>query len=70
MLIQVCMELHNENTDREQKGLLDAMNFFNIAKGYIITLNQTDRISVGEKTIDMVPMYQVNFSQYNAKTLN
>jgi len=33
LLIQACRELHHKNREREQKGLLDAMNFFGIKKG-------------------------------------
>ena len=58
LLIQVCFELDNENIEREQNGLFDAMDFFKKEKGYIITCNQIDTINNQNKTIEVVPIYQ------------
>jgi uncharacterized protein len=41
-LIQVCYDLTPENLDRESQGLIEAMEFFNIKEGKIITLKQTE----------------------------
>jgi uncharacterized protein len=41
-LIQVCYDLTPENLDRETQGLIEAMEFFNIKEGKIITLKQTE----------------------------
>ncbi|MDO4697926.1 MAG: ATP-binding protein [Pasteurellaceae bacterium] len=56
-LVQVCLNLNAENLHREQEGLLDAMNHFNLDKGYIITLDQTDKILAENKVIDVLPFY-------------
>jgi uncharacterized protein len=44
-LVQVCAELNQDNLDRETNGLFEAMSFFNVKTGTIITLNQNDKIS-------------------------
>jgi len=56
-LIQVCYDLNPENSTREQRGLLDAMDFFKLNKGTIVTLNQQDVILHQGKRIDNVPAY-------------
>jgi uncharacterized protein len=57
MLIQVCEQLHTENKDRETKGLLEAMDFFEMKTGLIITQKQTDVLNVGSKTIKLMPAH-------------
>jgi len=57
-LIQVCYELNKDNSTREERGLLDAMNFFKLDKGTIITLNQQDTILHREKRIEVVPAHR------------
>lgn len=60
--IQVCYQLTAENREREINGLREAMNVFNLEKGWLITLNQTDRISSDGKYIEVIPAYNaVNF---------
>ena len=58
MLIQVCEKLHNENKDREIKGLLEAMDFFGLKTGHIITQNQKDVLKIDKRTIELVPAHQ------------
>lgn len=58
-LIQVCWQLNAENMARERDGLLDAMNFFGLTQGLIITLNQEDKIIIDGKTIEIVPFWQM-----------
>jgi len=57
-LIQVCHNLSTENEKREINGLLEAMEFFNLEKGFILTLNQEDSITVHGKRIEVVPVYK------------
>ena len=64
-LIQVCYELNKDNSTREERGLLDAMNFFKLDKGTIITLNQQDTILHHEKKIEVIPAYRYLSQQYN-----
>jgi uncharacterized protein len=54
-LIQVCEQLHNENKDREIKGLIEAMDFFTMKEGIIITKNQKDTISIKNYKINLIP---------------
>ncbi|NLO03490.1 MAG: ATP-binding protein [Bacteroidales bacterium] len=56
-IVQVCYELTPENSSREEKGLLEAMNFFNIDKGTIITMDQQDKIRHKNMQIDIIPAY-------------
>jgi predicted AAA+ superfamily ATPase len=56
--IQVCYELHHDNQERELKGILDAMKFFNLNEGIIVTLNQSDLIIVDSYKIKVIPAYQ------------
>lgn len=51
MAVQVCFELNNDNKDREINGLIEAMNFFSLREGYIITLSQNDRLTIENKKI-------------------
>jgi predicted AAA+ superfamily ATPase len=56
--IQVCWELNHENQDREIKGLLEAMDFFDQEKGIILTLNTDDIIHTAGKIIDVIPVWK------------
>jgi predicted AAA+ superfamily ATPase len=56
-LIQVCYELNPENSVREINGLVNAMDFFNLESGLIITLNQFDEIKHQSKRISVIPAY-------------
>lgn len=56
-LIQVCHVLNHENENREIEGLLDAMRFFDLQEGFIITINQHDTIIFKDKKINIVPAY-------------
>ena len=56
-LIQVCYDLNNENEIREQEVLFEAMEFFKMDKGIIITFNQQDVILRQGKRIDIIPFY-------------
>lgn len=57
-LIQACIELNNDNLERETNGLFEAMDFFNIKKGTIVTLKQSDKIISKDKTINIVEAYK------------
>lgn len=50
-LIQVCLELNGDNLHRETRGLKEAMDFFNMKEGYILTLKQKDKLKTENKTI-------------------
>lgn len=57
--VQVCYELNNENITRECNGLIDALRFFNLKEGIIVTLNQKDSFIKEEKTIHLVPVQEL-----------
>ncbi|MDR0605743.1 MAG: DUF4143 domain-containing protein [Bacteroidales bacterium] len=57
-IVQVCYELTPENTTREQRGLHEAMKFFNTDKGIIITNNQSDTYIFNGQQINVKPAYQ------------
>lgn len=54
-VIQVCEEVHSENQAREVNGLLEAMRFFNLEEGIIVTKNQKDTLIIDQKTIKLIP---------------
>jgi predicted AAA+ superfamily ATPase len=58
--IQVCWELTLDNQDREINGLLEALDFFKLSTGYIVTFNTEDIIHTGEKTIKVIPAWKYN----------
>jgi hypothetical protein len=53
--VQVCHEIHSENQEREVVGLLEAMKFFELNDGFIITFNQKDTIIQDNKIIHLIP---------------
>lgn len=54
MAIQVCYEVTPDNREREFNGLLEALSFFKLEQGTIVTLNQNDYHEQGGKTIHLV----------------
>ena len=56
--IQVCWELNNDNQNREIDGLLDAMDFFGLNKGVILTFNSEDMILTKGKKINVIPVWK------------
>ncbi len=56
--IQVCYSLDEGNLDREINGLVEALEFFHLDTGTIVTLNQTDRFEKNGKTIHVVSSQQ------------
>jgi uncharacterized protein len=55
ILIQACTNINSENQKREISGLVEAMDFFSLAEGYIITIDQEDAISFEMKKISLIP---------------
>jgi hypothetical protein len=53
-LVQVCYELHPDNLQRELNGLKEAMDFFGLDHGTIVTRNQTDEFMIEGKEINVV----------------
>lgn len=57
-IIQVCYSLEFGNRQREEDGLLAAMDFFEMDFGIIVTMNQSDEIRVQSKRISVIPAFQ------------
>ena len=55
--IQVCAELKHDNLENELNGLFEAMEFFELPEGTIVTMNQTDRFEKNGKVINVVPFH-------------
>lgn len=57
-LVQVCENLTHENEQREVSGLVTAMDFFHLAYGLILTLDQDDLVYNGDKEIRILPIWK------------
>jgi uncharacterized protein len=55
---QVCADLTLDNKDREINGLLEAMDFFGLQTGTIVTFNQEDYFNVSGKEIKVIPAWK------------
>jgi len=60
-LIQVCFRLTGDNESRETESLLEAMEFFGMKEGIIITFDQSDTILRKGKRISVIPAYDFPF---------
>ena len=57
-VIQVTQEMSNTNRDREIKGLIEAMERFNLKEGFVITEDFSDSIDLGKKKIYVEPVWK------------
>ncbi len=55
---QVCADLTSDNQKREIDGLMEALQFFNLASGTILTMNQEDYFNINGKEIKVVPAWK------------
>jgi predicted AAA+ superfamily ATPase len=55
---QVCTELNLDNKSREIDGLIEALEFFDLQSGTILTLNQDDNFIISGKEIKVVPVWK------------
>jgi hypothetical protein len=58
MAIQVSYELHDENKKRETEGLLEAMRYFKLKEGFILTKDRSDEIIIDGKKINVLPAWR------------
>ena len=63
MVVQVCELVNGDNKNREVSGLLEAMNYFKLKVGYIVTKKQNDKLVVDENLIQLIPA--TNFFELN-----
>lgn len=53
-LVQACYELNTDNMKRELNGLAEAMDYFGLKEGYVVTHHQNDSFSIEGKKIIVV----------------
>lgn len=56
--IQVCYRVDVDNQKRELNGLLDALNYFKLSQGVIVTMDQQDCIEMEGKKVFLIPAFQ------------
>ena len=61
--IQVCYDLDDNNRDREFKGMIEAMETFNLQEGLLLTSNQDDEVDVSGKKIVIKPVWKWSIEQ-------
>jgi len=54
--IQVCSNLTSDNKSREIEGLLEAMEFFNLKEGHLLTLDEEDKIQHDGRKVFFCPV--------------
>jgi hypothetical protein len=57
-VIQVCSQIDSDNEARELDGLIETMEFFKLKEGFIITLNQKDKLGFNGKTVYLIPAFE------------
>ena len=56
-IVQVCYQLNDENFDREYQVLLEAMQFFKVNEGLIVTLEQQDEFEKDGMKVKIVRLW-------------
>ena len=57
-LIQVCEVLDQDTLKREIEGLHEAMKFFKMTEGYILTMDQNDSLEIEGLPIRVMPVFE------------
>lgn len=57
-VVQVCSELNSDNQDRELNGLWEALSFFNLTRGKIVTLRQKDHFEKEGVIVEVIPAHE------------
>ena len=57
-LVQVCYQIDDLNFQREYSGLVEAMKFFQMKEGVIVTLNQKDVFEKDGYTVKLIPAHE------------
>lgn len=58
MAFQVTENISTENEKREVDGLLEAMEYYKLNQGKILTYNQEKIIKIGKKIIEILPIWK------------
>lgn len=56
--VQACYVLTEDNLDRELNGGFEALDFFGMDEGILVTLNQSDRFTRAGKTLEVLPLHR------------
>ena len=56
--VQVALELHSDNMEREVNGLTHAMDRFGLKESVLVTRNQADLIDKDGRLIRVLPAWQ------------
>jgi predicted AAA+ superfamily ATPase len=57
-VIQVCYQINGDNKSREIDGLTEAVRFFGLDKGLLLTMNEEDLLKVDGLTIRLLPVWK------------
>lgn len=57
-IVQVCYELSPDNLDRELNGLFEALEFFDMDRGFIVTQNQSDQFNRNGRIAEVIPCHR------------
>ncbi|MBN1927771.1 MAG: ATP-binding protein [Prolixibacteraceae bacterium] len=57
-LVQACYHLNRDNLHRETEALYEAMTFFGMKEGVIVTFDQNDRFNKGDMLIQVLPFHE------------
>ena len=63
--IQVCSQLTSDNKIREIEGLFEAMEFFNLRQGYLLTMDEEDELRRDDREILIRPVRKWLESSFN-----
>ncbi|MFP4458886.1 MAG: ATP-binding protein [Candidatus Zixiibacteriota bacterium] len=55
---QVCWDINDQNRKREIAGIQEAMQNYNLEKGYIITYEQEDKVKINGKNVFLIPAWK------------
>ncbi len=56
--LQVCYSLNEKNKDRELKGLMEAMDYFKLKEGVVLTYDQEEELTFKNKKIKVIPVWK------------
>ncbi len=57
-IYQVCWQLNQDNLKREINGLIEAMAYFGVKHGTIVTFNQYETFEMEDKKCQAIPFYE------------
>ena len=64
-VVQVCLNLTDENFQREYDGLTEAMLALGVSEGTIVTLNQSDSFNENELNVNIIPANEFLMKSFN-----